>query len=324
MDPGEVMGQAGPAIGADVTSLMPKVGEDMSHLMGDPQASAPQGGYWEDRGIGGKAWHPASGASERNRVDNSLAGLPPEMAVTGAVGVGRAVAGAGLGLAAKTAAAIKAAAIETAPIAKYEVVHHTLTYSGVPESVAIPIAIAISGYKRGAKGTAIETAEAAPATAAPTPKPESPLELTRRIKAEYRAKQAASAAPESAPAAAAAPTPVAGPPPSAASPAPRPKSPQQLLNEEAIARRRAEYQAKQAAPQPEAPKAEPAPKPTMNAQEVKLYLELRVAGKTEAQARQAIEAMRAMNAQYGLKTPTRAETRFPKGQRGKVVVPPIE
>jgi hypothetical protein len=109
--------------------------------------------------------------------------------------------------------------------------------------------------------------------------------------------------------------PPAGPPPEPAPAAPPAKSPQQLLNEEAIARRRAEYQARQA----EAPKAEPPPveKPKMTADEVTAYRDLRAKGKTDEQAREVIAAARAINAKYGLKPPTAAEKRFPKGMRGR-------
>jgi hypothetical protein len=95
-------------------------------------------------------------------------------------------------------------------------------------------------------------------------------------------------------------------------------SPQQQLNEEALARRQEAYQARQtearSAPAPAS--TETAAKPAMTAPEVKEYLRLRVAGKTDQQAKAAILAGRAMNEQYGLKVPTNAETKFPKGQRG--------
>lgn len=104
--------------------------------------------------------------------------------------------------------------------------------------------------------------------------------------------------------------PPAGPPPAEA-PAVSPKNSlpdQKALNEQAIAQRRAAYQAKQAAQ---------APDPTWTKPEADLYLKLRVAGKTDQQARAAVEASKALNQQLGLKTPTEAETKFPKGFRGK-------
>ena len=86
----------------------------------------------------------------------------------------------------------------------------------------------------------------------------------------------------------------------------RAKSPQQTLNEEAIARRRAEYQAKQQV-------ASPAMAPEIE----KEYLRLRGLGKTDEQAKQAILGSLQMNAEQGLKIPSEAQTKFPKGMRGK-------
>lgn len=108
-----------------------------------------------------------------------------------------------------------------------------------------------------------------------------------------------------------------GPPPVEAPGGSRPNGypDQKALNAEAIARRRAEYQARTT--EAATPPQPPAPKPTMSAEESKAYLEMRVAGKTDAQAKQAIEASRALNQSLNLKTPTAAEKRFPKGNRGK-------
>jgi hypothetical protein len=92
------------------------------------------------------------------------------------------------------------------------------------------------------------------------------------------------------------------------------KSPQQLLNEEALARRRAEYQARQG----QTPAQTPSPqKPTMDAQETLVYLRLRAMGKTDQEAQVAIEQARALKDRLGLPTPTAAQKRFPKGFRGK-------
>jgi hypothetical protein len=141
-------------------------------------------------------------------------------------------------------------------------------------------------------------------------------------------------APVSAPAAAPVETvpggnaPPTGSPPEPA-PTARPKSPQQLLNEEAIARRRAAMQvqappsAVAATPQSlaESPAASPA-KPSMSSEETKVYLQLRKQGVSDAQAREGILAARGLNERFGLSTPTQAETEFPKGQRGKLTPKP--
>lgn len=57
-------------------------------------------------------------------------------------------------------------------------------------------------------------------------------------------------------------------------------------------------------------------RPYATADETKLFFELRARGKTEAQAREAIQAARALKASLGTKTPTVPETKFPKGMRG--------
>lgn len=61
-----------------------------------------------------------------------------------------------------------------------------------------------------------------------------------------------------------------------------------------------------------------AAKPKLTAPESKEYFRLRMAGKSDAEAKTAIEAARAFQAAHELTTPTAAETRFPKGMRGGV------
>lgn len=138
-------------------------------------------------------------------------------------------------------------------------------------------------------------------------KAESPLELTRRMKAERATSPVESAVGETAPPVG---PPVSEPPASAQT---APKTPKQL-NEEALARRRAEYQARL--------QADLAKGPKMSAEEFRLaeeaYTQLRMKGKSHEEALRAVEAMRAMNAVMGLKTPTAAETTFPKGMRGAI------
>jgi hypothetical protein len=109
--------------------------------------------------------------------------------------------------------------------------------------------------------------------------------------------------------------PPAGPPPESV-PAGT-KSPQAMLNDEAIARRRAAYQAKQAQAKADAPPAAE-PKAIEIPPEVEQeYLRLRKMGKTDQQAKDAILNSLQMNAKLGLKIPTEAETKFPKGMRGR-------
>ncbi len=60
-----------------------------------------------------------------------------------------------------------------------------------------------------------------------------------------------------------------------------------------------------------------AAKATLTAPEATLMQKMRAAGKTDAEIATAIQNNRAFIAQFGTPTPTAAETRFPKGQRGK-------
>lgn len=150
------------------------------------EADAPSAGTWEDRGIGGKVWHPATGAKEGDRVDNQVLGVPPELAAVSALGVARAAAAPGLSLVARGVAGAKAAAGQAAPVIKYELVKSGLERMGVPSPLAMAGAMAVTGYKRGAKvpaAAAPVAAEAAPVAAeaasapvgAPTPPPAQPV-----------------------------------------------------------------------------------------------------------------------------------------------------
>lgn len=157
------------------------------------QPTEPSEGYWEDRGIAGKVWHPASGVKEGNRVDNSILGVPPELAALGAGAVGRAVLKPGLNAAGRVAAGVTSAVGQAAPIVGYEAAHHGLRAVGVPEPFAT-IGAGLFGAKVfSRKGAPAAAEEAVAAETATVPKvgipktAESPLELTRRLKAEHRA-----------------------------------------------------------------------------------------------------------------------------------------
>jgi len=322
--------------------------------------TAPSAGTWEDRGIGGKVWHPADGGgSERTRVDNSVLGVPPELAVTGAIGVGRAVAGAGLSAAGRAVAGAKSVATQAAPVVKYELTRSALEGIGLPAPVAIAAAMFVSGYKHGGKGaataaTAAETTalDEAALSAGPvkagslTPEQlatragavkagqiaptvaESPLALTQRLKAESRARVAATtpavaepvpgpAATPGVPGPAGVPGARSGPPPAPVADPPSVPQTQKALNEEAILRRRAEYQARTAAAADPAPAPAAPAKPAYTAADAAEYLKLRATGKTHQQAVEVIEATKAFQARYGLTAPTVDAKTFPKGNRGK-------
>lgn len=134
-------------------------------------------GHWEDKGIAGAVWHPDQGpTNERHRPDNSVLGMPPELAVVGGVGVARAAAAGGAGLIAKTAAGLKNAGQQALPVAKAAAAYKALTAIGVPAHYAAAAVAALS-LAHGGKGAATtETAvapemvaaeSAAPAASAP-------------------------------------------------------------------------------------------------------------------------------------------------------------
>lgn len=261
---------------------------------------------------------------QSQRADSAMVGgvpvvgsVNPEDALMAGV-AGRAIKGAASAVpnvGGKVVAGAKAAAEIASPAVKYEITRRTLQAVGVPGPLATGVAIAVSGYRRSGAPSPAPAAAAEEATVAARPAPapaapaESPIDLTRRLKADNAARAAAPSET------------VAGgtPPPSDPLPSPAPaappKSPQQVLNEEALARRRAEYQARAAA-EAEAAASAPA-KAKMTAVESKEYMRLRALGKTDEQAKEAILASRAMNAQFGLSVPTDAQTQFPKGMRGK-------
>jgi hypothetical protein len=276
---------------------------------------------WVDRGVAGMEYLPngfTGGNPELNRPDNSLLGLPPELAVLSGAGIARA-AGTGLSAAGKAVAGAKAAAGQAGTALKYEATKSGLEAMGVPTAVAIPIAISVSGYtgRAAAKPRAPRQAKTTPTEAAA---PASP--------------------PASSPAAAAPQTQAAPPPAAPAAPsAPRSSgaqtlelppsartrgqmSPQWIQNDLAVAARRANVKLTEpefrqaetlvrqgqspveavasvkggATPTPPAPSTT---KPKMSAAETREYTKLRRAGKTHEEASQMLESQRALTQTLG-------------------------
>lgn len=139
----------------------------------------------------------------------------------------------------------------------------------------------LAGRVRGAMQPPASPVPTAQPVAPPAPV-ESPLGLTQRVRAEYRAANAQ-------PGNAAGGTPPPSGPPVAAVPA--------------------------SAPVPGRPAAASS-KANLSAPEVLELAKLRAQGKTEAQAWASLQAQREIRERFGLKIPTKAETRFPKGNRG--------
>lgn len=150
-------------------STDPNAGNAGPKLGPHPEATIGGGGFWEDRGIGGMAYHPKEGAgSDTTREDNSLLGLPPELAAMGALGVGRAVLGTATNAAGRARAGLTAALSQATPVIKYELTKAALTKVGVPEAAAIPLAMVVSGYRKHGAPRA-RTAASGPVASAPEP-----------------------------------------------------------------------------------------------------------------------------------------------------------
>lgn len=236
---------------------------------------------------------------EVTREDNSLFGMPPEVAVLSGLAVGRAMGVAGLTAAGRAVAGLKAAAGQAAPVLKYEVVKHALQAAGISPALATAGAMAISAYKKGAPPAAeAEAIATGPHIDRSVPVQAGSLtaeQLAQRIKQPGSITEEARARFEAAKAARNGPIGVTAQPP-AAEPitAPAPATPAAALPETVTA------------------------KPMLTAPETKEYFRLRMAGKSDAEAKTAIEAARAFIAAHGLTTPSAAETRFPKGMRGGV------
>lgn len=150
-------------------------------------------------------------------------------------------------------------------------------------------------------------------------------EFLSRTAPAAEAAEAAPAASSATPATVAATETVAAPvvAPASSSPAAAAtaaKSPQQILNEEAIAARRATYQATlkpvaEAAKDLQTAVTQAASKPKLTAAEALAGLELIRKGLSSEKALELVLAQREFNARMGLKVPTVAQTRFPKGMR---------
>lgn len=144
--------------------------------------------------------HAVHGPSpELHREDNSLLGAPPELAVAGALGIGGAVAKAGAAGASKLAAAGKAAVGMAAPAVKYEATKTVLEKLGVPSPMAVVAAMAMAGYKGGAKEAPAAAAEGSVADKVAKTLARTPQQITDEAISAGRAEGAARAVQPSPP-----------------------------------------------------------------------------------------------------------------------------
>jgi hypothetical protein len=115
-----------------------------------------------------KTQHPQG---EHGRVDNQVLGMPPEMVAAMALPVMKTATQAGLTVGKRIGATMKSALGQAHPLVKYEITRSALEHLGIPPSLAMATAIAVSGYKTGnaapaAAGEAATTAGAASPAAA--------------------------------------------------------------------------------------------------------------------------------------------------------------
>lgn len=261
--------------------------------------------------------------------------LPPFMA-SGGLAVGRAIMNPG-SLVSRAVATSKAAASTAAPVAKYEATRIALEKMGVPSVLAVPAAIAVSGYRRG--GRAVGAQSARPQAVQPVNRPANATgtQWGHVDPASVLPPPAARVSPAaSTPAVPASPAAPSAPQSVPTSPAGPKWSPQRIRNEVGLAERRgglklSEAQREQAdrlvaqgqapaeavkavggstAPTPPAapaPAASVAPKARLNAAETQVFQRLLAAGKTPQEAMRAIEQQRAFAQQFG--TPSVADVR---------------
>lgn len=257
------------------------------------------------------------GKGELTRVDNSVGGLPPEVAVATAVPVARAIAGtgaAGLSLAGRAAAGVKAATVQAAPALKYELTKSALTQIGMPPAVAIPIALAVSGYHHPEKKAAtVATAESAASVGGLSGAEEAALakqgyspQTIAKIKSAATAETAAARPPASVPVAPAAPAPQSAPPPSTPAAQQLAQMPGALTDEEARAVDAlvkqgypredvlAAVQQHRAVPSPPAPAAT-AGRLKLTSAEYREYARMKTAGKSDEEAFGLIAAARKLS-----------------------------
>jgi hypothetical protein len=288
-------------------------------------------------------------AEEKPRLDSNVAGFSEGggVAPEDALMVGQGVRKIGQAATGGIIASAKEAVAQAAPWMKYEVAHQVLRAAGVPDVVAIPLAGALSNM--GGKGKAPSGPVDPAAPHLDRSVPVRAGELTQQqIGERLRFGQGTptARAPEMAPRPA--PSVVPEPPVTAtAAPVAKGPSPTVISSEAALAARRELYQVSQsqgwtqteygqalklraqgmpnadiidhvqqvraAAPVMESPAV---PKLQLTSQEMGQALRWQAQGVPEAQILERIRASRAFNAAHDLKTPTKAETRFVKGQRG--------
>ena len=318
---------------AAVTKKYPGVYDDLPRTQAKAEPAQPQ---QQPTGTAfGMTMKPGPEADAVASADVRGEGLPPPFMV---MPIGKALA-AGSGAIGRAYAGMKAAGASAAPAIKYELAKTAMEQAGVPTSVAIPIAMLVAGYKRGGRAPA---PAAAPAPVAPAPRVPANATGTQWghvPPASVTPPAAARVSPVASPPVTPTLPAATGVPPSVPIPPAGPKwSPQRIRNEVGLAERRGglkltEAQREQAdrlvvqglAPKhavqavagpsapaiqtvspPAAPTPLPMPKAKLSAAETSEYFRLLRLGKTEAEARTAIELQRGFARQFGTPSPEAA------------------
>ena len=266
------------------------------------------------------------------KLDDVVLGVPiPFMPI------GQALASVGGGVVSRAWAATKALGKQAVPAVKYEAAKTAMEGMGVPSPVAMTIAMFVSGYKRGTQPSATGKPSAAPAPRVPANA--TGTQWGHVPPASVAAPSAARVPPVASPPVAPMSQAATGVPPSVPTPPAGPKwSLQRIRNEVGLAERRGglkltEAQREQAdrlvvqglAPKhavqavagpsapaiqtvspPAAPTPLPMPKAKLSAAETSEYFRLLRLGKTEAEARTAIELQRGFARQFGTPSPEAA------------------
>lgn len=256
------------------------------------------------------------------RMVDGLALAIPGPPTSDVIAAARARLAQASGLGERLVAGGKEIVEHSTPALKYEVAKSTLKHFGVPDPVAIPLALALSGYRgNGVKPTAAATTAA---------------ETAAVREAEVAATASRGASTPGAPTPPVAAASPAASAPSAPTPSAAPRwSPQQVRNEVGLAMRRAQMNltetqrleadrlvrqgaspaeavqqvaaaspaasAATTTPAPAAPATTTAPaKLHLSAAEQPVYSQLRLAGKTHEEAAAAIEQLRALAQKLGM------------------------
>ena len=268
-----------------------------------------------------------------DKLDDVVLGVP--------IPIGQALSSVGPGAVSRAWAAAKGVGAQATPVLKYAAAQAALEKAGLPSEVAVPIALLVSGYKRGAKPSVPAKPSAAPAPRVPANATGTQWGHVSPASVAAPPVAAARVSPAALPPVAPMPQAATGVPPSVPTPPAGPKwSLQRIRNEVGLAEKRSQLtlteaqreqadrlvaqglapkHAVQAVAGPSAPAiqtvsppaaAAPAQAATLKAKltaaETTEFFRLRKMGKTPTEAYTAIELQRGFARQFGTPSPEAA------------------